>query len=60
MNIFFLGDFRKIIYKSMLVYYFYMNPQRILSRLANNYSSLPVNIVRGKDIFLWGKNMLIY
>lgn len=40
----------------MLVYYFYMNPQRILSRLANNYSSLPVNIVRGKDIFLWDKN----
>jgi ornithine--oxo-acid transaminase len=33
-----------------------MKSQRILSRLANNYSSLPVNIVRGKDIFLWDKN----
>jgi ornithine--oxo-acid transaminase len=33
-----------------------MKSQKILSRLANNYSSLPVNIVRGKDIFLWDKN----
>jgi len=24
-----------------------------ISRLANNYSPLPVNIIKGKDIFLW-------
>lgn len=28
----------------------------MFSRLANNYYSLPVNIIRGKDIFLWDKN----
>ena len=33
-----------------------MKSQKILPRLANNYSSLPVNIVRGKDIFLWDNN----
>jgi len=24
-----------------------------ISRLANNYSPLPVNIIKGKDVFLW-------
>ena len=33
-----------------------MKTQKIFSRLANNYSSLPVNIVKGKDIFLWDKS----
>lgn len=27
--------------------------KRFFSKLANNYSSLPVQIVKGKDIFLW-------
>lgn len=27
--------------------------KRLFSKLANNYSSLPVHIVKGKDIFLW-------
>jgi len=29
---------------------------RFLSNLANNYSPLPVNIVKGKDIFLWDRS----
>jgi ornithine--oxo-acid transaminase len=33
-----------------------MNTKKIFSRLANNYYSLPVNIVKGKDIYLWDKN----
>ena len=24
-----------------------------IMRIANNYNPLPVNIVRGKDVFLW-------
>ena len=24
-----------------------------ITRLANNYSPLPVNIIKGKDVFLW-------
>ena len=27
-----------------------------ISRLANNYSPLPVNIIKGKDVFLWDTN----
>jgi ornithine--oxo-acid transaminase len=33
-----------------------MKTQKLFSRLANNYYSLPLNIVRGKDIYLWDKN----
>lgn len=28
----------------------------IVNRLANNYSPLPVNIIKGKDIYLWDDN----
>lgn len=27
-----------------------------ITRLANNYSPLPVNIIKGKDVFLWDTN----
>jgi ornithine--oxo-acid transaminase len=27
--------------------------RRLYTSIANNYSSLPVNIIKGKDIFLW-------
>ena len=30
--------------------------KRLFSRLASNYASLPVQIVKGKDIFLWDNN----
>ncbi len=34
-----------------------------ITRIANNYNPLPVNIIKGKDVFLWDiykKNMSIY
>ena len=31
-----------------------------ITRIANNYSPLPVNIVRGKDVFLWDINKKKY
>lgn len=31
-----------------------------ITRLANNYSSLPVNIVKGRDVFLWDINKKKY
>jgi ornithine--oxo-acid transaminase len=37
-----------------------MKSQKLVSRLANNYYSLPVNIVKGSDIFLWDKNCKKY
>ncbi len=29
---------------------------RKITRIANNYSPLPVNIVKGKGVFLWDIN----
>ncbi len=56
MNLY-IPSFRySIIYKNIFSIYYYMNTKKIFSRLANNYYSLPVNIVKGKDIYLWDKN----
>jgi ornithine--oxo-acid transaminase len=33
---------------------------KYISRLANNYSPLPVNIIKGKDVFLWDTDHKIY
>lgn len=35
------------------IIYKYKNYMKQIIRIANNYNPLPVNIVRGKDVFLW-------